>query len=193
MNDLVAPLELLLIPPTNNHDSDQNEQNGEQNDENNDGDNIDLIDQNLSLPLTTIGIGDGGNEVGMGKIYETIIQSTIPNAQEIACTVAADYLIVSSVSNWGGYALAAAIALVWSEVCSENKNNIEQNIEEDNTRNLLLKTIPTEEEQLESCKLLVAAGARDGITKSQDLFVDGMPLETSLLVLREIRNIALSE
>ena len=191
MNHLVAPLELLLIPPSLNSE-DLNSQNND--------DSIDLIESKLSLPLTTIGIGDGGNEVGMGKIYETLIQSSIPNAQMIACTVPADHLIICSVSNWGGYALAAAIALVCSEAQSENNVRKSDESHQNNNNNetisgkqLLQKSLPTEEEQSESCKLLVAAGARDGITKLQELYIDGMTLEESLVVLREIRDIALRE
>lgn len=186
MNHLVAPLELLFIPPNTETDNINEIVNELENDE----ENIDLIHPNLSLPLTTIGIGDGGNEVGMGKIYDTIIQSKISNATQIACTVASDYLITSSVSNWGGYALAASIALVWLE-SNPIINDRNEEINEDNFKKILQKLIPTEEEQLESCKSLVAAGARDGILKTQDLFVDGMPIESSLLVLREIREIAL--
>jgi hypothetical protein len=45
------------------------------------------------------------SKVGMGKVYESITRSNIPNSSEIACIAPADYLIVASVSNWGGYAL----------------------------------------------------------------------------------------
>ena len=58
---------------------------------------------------TTIGIGDGGNEIGMGKIpHETIVKN-IPNGDLIHCRVPTDHLIVAGVSNWGAYALAAGI------------------------------------------------------------------------------------
>ena len=57
----------------------------------------------------TIGIGDGGNEIGMGKIpHETIVKN-IPNGDLIHCRVPTDHLIVAGVSNWGAYALAAGI------------------------------------------------------------------------------------
>jgi hypothetical protein len=62
--------------------------------------------------LVTIGIGDGGNEIGMGKIPVETIERNIPNGRTIACRVATDHLIVAGVSNWGAYALAAGIALV---------------------------------------------------------------------------------
>ncbi len=57
----------------------------------------------------SIGIGDGGNEVGMGKVpHETIVKN-IPNGDQIHCRVPTDHLIVAGVSNWGAYALAAGI------------------------------------------------------------------------------------
>ncbi|VTR97187.1 Putative uncharacterized protein OS=Moorea producens 3L GN=LYNGBM3L_08880 PE=4 SV=1: DUF4392 [Gemmata massiliana] len=59
--------------------------------------------------IHTIGIGDGGNEIGMGKIpHETIVKN-IPNGDQIHCRVPTDHLIVAGVSNWGAYALAAGI------------------------------------------------------------------------------------
>ena len=61
--------------------------------------------------LTTIGIGDGGNEIGMGKIPSDVIGRNIPNGELIACRVPTDHLIVCGVSNWGAYALAAGVAL----------------------------------------------------------------------------------
>jgi hypothetical protein len=182
MNHLVAPLELLLSPPGAT-------ENGE--------DEFDSLEpQNLSLPLTTIGIGDGGNEVGMGKIYDTITGSLITNAQQIACTVTADHLLVCSVSNWGGYALAAAFALVTQEN-QATATSLSATVSRDGNGIVdlewLQNSLPSEEEQRQGCVALVAAGARDGITKTQELFIDGMPLETSLLVLREIREIALGD
>jgi hypothetical protein len=59
--------------------------------------------------LRTIGIGDGGNEIGMGKISPDVIRRNIPNGGEIACRVATDFLLVAGVSNWGAYALASGV------------------------------------------------------------------------------------
>ncbi|HYW75914.1 MAG TPA: glutamate cyclase domain-containing protein [Gammaproteobacteria bacterium] len=59
---------------------------------------------------TTIGIGDGGNEIGMGSLPKDIIDREIPNGSLIAATTPADYPIVAGVSNWGGLGLVAAAA-----------------------------------------------------------------------------------
>src|ERR1700732_5014600 len=59
---------------------------------------------------TTIGIGGGGNEIGMGSLPPDVVETVIPNGNVIAATTPADYLIVAGVSNWGGYGLLAAMA-----------------------------------------------------------------------------------
>ncbi|CAN5157289.1 DUF4392 domain-containing protein [soil metagenome] len=69
----------------------------------------------LPYGIPTIAIGDGGNEIGMGKIpHETIVKN-IPNGDLIHCRVPADYLIVAGVSNWGAYALAAGVFVLRGE------------------------------------------------------------------------------
>jgi hypothetical protein len=60
-------------------------------------------------PVATIGIGDGGNEIGMGKIPWDVIRRNIPRGGLVACRVPADHLIVCGVSNWGAYGLAAGV------------------------------------------------------------------------------------
>jgi len=59
--------------------------------------------------VSTIGIGDGGNEIGMGRIPWDIIRRNIPRGALVACRVPTDQLIVAGVSNWGAYALAAGV------------------------------------------------------------------------------------
>jgi hypothetical protein len=63
-------------------------------------------------PIGTIGIGDGGNEIGMGKIRWDTIRRNIANGALIACRVPTDHLIVCGVSNWGAYGLAAGVRLL---------------------------------------------------------------------------------
>lgn len=63
--------------------------------------------------IFTIGIGDGGNEIGMGSIPWQVIAKNITNGLggKIACHVATDATIVAGVSNWAGYALIAGLYL----------------------------------------------------------------------------------
>ena len=64
----------------------------------------------------TIGIGDGGNEIGMGKVPFATICKNIPNGDAVACRTATDHLIVAGISNWGAYALAAGVMLLRGKV-----------------------------------------------------------------------------
>lgn len=61
------------------------------------------------LQLHTIGVGDGGNEIGMGRVAEYAIEGVVDHGEKIACRVATDELIVSGTSNWGAHALVCAM------------------------------------------------------------------------------------
>lgn len=67
-------------------------------------------DDGWKAPWKTIGIGDGGNEIGMGVLPADIVEADIPNGHLIAAKTGADFLVVSGVANWGAYALLAALA-----------------------------------------------------------------------------------
>src|SRR5687768_15661338 len=74
-------------------------------------------------PCRTIGIGDGGNEIGMGKIAWNVINKNIPGGGLVACRIATDYLIVCGVSNWGAYGLAAGVILLLGKLPVEDLFN----------------------------------------------------------------------
>ena len=116
----------------------------------------------------------------MGKVYEKITTSNIPNGADIACTVATDHLIVASVSNWGGYALAASLGVVYHEAFPTHFGTLE---------NALARCLPSSDMETHICQRMVEAGARDGISGKNDLFVDGMPLQASIDVIEEIQDI----
>lgn len=58
--------------------------------------------------IQTIGIGDGGNEIGMGNLANEIggLLSTTP------CIVKTDHLLLGTVSNWAAYGLGRMLELV---------------------------------------------------------------------------------
>ncbi|HEV3204384.1 MAG TPA: glutamate cyclase domain-containing protein, partial [Gemmataceae bacterium] len=66
--------------------------------------------ENVTPKISTIGIGDGGNEIGMGKIPWNVVRDNVPGGGLVACRVPADYLIVCGISNWGAYGLASGLA-----------------------------------------------------------------------------------
>jgi hypothetical protein len=67
--------------------------------------------------VVTIGIGDGGNEIGFGMVVEAVrdIQpfgrvSKNPADGGVATVTATDVLVSAAVSNWGAYGVAAMLA-----------------------------------------------------------------------------------
>lgn len=108
----------------------------------------------------TIAIGDGGNEIGMGKIAEAIAALDI----RVAIT-SCDELLVADVSNWGAYGLLAFLAL-WSG------------------RDLLDKFSP-----LATLRYLSERGSVDGVTRENTLTEDGMPASEGETVIRELRRL----
>ena len=53
------------------------------------------------------------------------------------------------------------------------------------------RCLPTEKEEIDLMNRCVAAGCRDGVSGRMEATVDGMPLESSLQCLRDIREAAL--
>ena len=104
----------------------------------------------------------------MGKVYESILESGSKPLAASACIIPADYLVVASVSNWGGYALAAGIC--WQADRPE-----------------LLVTADDEEVIL--CALVGQGCARDGVTGLMQMTVDGLSLSISSNVLSDMRTI----
>lgn len=131
--------------------------------------------ENRSVPF--IAVGDGGNELGMGKVFDKIVEH-IPDGERIGCSLAADHLIAASVSNWGGYALAGAAAVVKSKT-------------EADVQNWVNKCLPTARDEIELLDRCVAVGCRDGVSGKMQATVDGMPLERSLLCLQQIHDTSL--
>ena len=66
-------------------------------------------------PWRTIAIGDGGNELGMGRVARSLIARHVPLGEAIGCVVGADFLIAAGVSHWGAYAILAALMLLRSD------------------------------------------------------------------------------
>ncbi|GAB5373470.1 hypothetical protein AAMO2058_001754400 [Amorphochlora amoebiformis] len=104
-----------------------------------------LVEEARRESILTTGIGDGGNEIGMGKVREQIINSNVKFAEKIACRIPTDFLLTCSVSNWGGYAVALAIGAAGA-IEGRNSNR--------------MAMVPTPEEEIELIKRMVQAGAR---------------------------------
>lgn len=70
-----------------------------------------LIREAKRHQILTIGVGDGGNEIGMGLIQGRI-REALPFGDIIAPVTETDCLVTATVSNWGAYGIAACLAVL---------------------------------------------------------------------------------
>jgi hypothetical protein len=68
-----------------------------------------FVDAAHANGVLTIGIGDGGNEIGLGNILDEVID-IVPGGEKIGAACKADILVLASIANWGSYAIEACIA-----------------------------------------------------------------------------------
>jgi D-glutamate cyclase-like, C-terminal len=107
----------------------------------------------------TIGVGDGGNEIGMGRVRARLVREGALMAR-IASVVAVDHLVVAGVSNWGAYGIVAQLGRL--------------------TRQPLLHTPTEERKMIDAC---VSAGAVDGLTRRCEPTVDALDADTHAAVV----------
>lgn len=113
--------------------------------------------------IPTVAVGDGGNEAGMGKVRDRV-RTAVRFGDRIACTVPADHLVVSGISNWGCYGLLASLG------------------------NELLHS---PEEEVDLLVALTGAGALDGVRLEATCSVDGVDLEPYLETLHAMRRLTI--
>ncbi len=68
------------------------------------------LDYLFDSEVPSVGIGDGGNEIGMGNLAEVI--PTVDSLPDYPAVNQVDRLVIASVSNWGGYGLVAALSRI---------------------------------------------------------------------------------
>ncbi|HIZ60181.1 DUF4392 domain-containing protein [Claveliimonas bilis] len=113
--------------------------------------------------IPTFGVGDGGNEIGMGNLKEVISGKL----ELVPCKVKVDTLVIATVSNWGAYAIAAYIQKMTGT-----------------------KVLPGFSEIKEYLSLIVNMGSVDGVTKEQTLSVDGFSLDVEKEILDGLKTLA---
>jgi hypothetical protein len=120
-----------------------------------------------------IAVGDGGNEIGMGKLPAGLIAKHVPNGAEIACVTPCDHLVVAGVSNWGAYGLMAALALARPEWSATIAQFLTAELDLSVTRAIVAET-----------------GSVDGVTARSEATVDGFGPEVHGAVIDGLRRIA---
>ncbi len=115
--------------------------------------------------IPSVGIGDGGNEIGMGNLAEVIPGVDRPPDDPAITKV--DRLVLASVSNWGGSGLVAALSRLAG-------------------RDLL----PSVQDDARLIRSMVDAGAVDGNSGENKYYVDNFTLEQNAAVLERLRALA---
>ena len=108
----------------------------------------------------TIAIGDGGNEIGMGKVTEALSALSITPA-----ATSCDELLVADVSNWGAHGIIALLGY-WSGEDLLNKINT-----------------------LDILKYISARGSVDGVTRLNTLTEDSLESGAGQQLIDELRRI----
>lgn len=109
--------------------------------------------------IVTVGVGDGGNEIGMGNVRARVARGG-PLAARIVSIVRVDHLVVAGVSNWGAYGVVAQLGRLSGRP--------------------LLHAPDDERRLIAAC---VAAGACDGVTRRCEATVDGLPPDAHAAVV----------
>ena len=107
----------------------------------------------------TVGIGDGGNEIGFGNFKNKFGDKYISKTET-------EYFVFAGVSNWGVYGILAYISIKFGE-----------------------NFLPSPEEQSSVLKELVKKGFVDGFSGERELKVDGIPLSYHNKILEELNRI----
>lgn len=120
--------------------------------------------------VTTIGIADGGNEIGCGAIpWETVRAAVkIGPGGRVACRISTDFTLLAGVSDWGALALAQSFIHLRGTTPDAAGD-------EESLLGALVQSLVRE------------AGAVDGVTGRREPTVDGLPLPTYLQVFAGIR------
>ena len=109
--------------------------------------------------IYTAGIGDGGNEIGMGNLA-----GVISNNLDISpCVVPVCDLIVAAVSNWGCYGLCAELGRIAG-----------------------IRLLPSYDDIFSFLKHIVSLGAVDGVTGANTATVDGFSPEMSREIITRL-------
>ena len=129
----------------------------------------DITDHNARIDLIfdsnvpSVGIGDGGNEIGMGNLAAEV--PLVESLVKLPCVTRTTNHMLASVSNWGGYGLATAL----SELSGSN-------------------LLPSIEEEQALVKKTVDLGAVDGMSAKQEYKVDGFTLAENSQTLQALHD-----
>lgn len=105
-----------------------------------------------------IGIGDGGNEIGMGNVYDHLAKLNI-----VPAATCVDELVIADVSNWAAHAIIALLGYMRGED--------------------LLAQI----DMVAMLEYLSAGNSVDGVTRRNEITEDGLAPEVGLQLIDDLR------
>ncbi|MFO0897367.1 MAG: DUF4392 domain-containing protein [Pirellulales bacterium] len=124
--------------------------------------------QRRRLPICTLGLIDGGNEIGAGSLPWELIAARVPQGGRIACRTPCDHTLIAGVTDWAAYALALAMLGVAGQLERAAAWTCGQQAE-------LLETLVDE------------GGLVDGVSGDHAVRVDGLPPDVYLGCLGNMR------
>ena len=110
--------------------------------------------------IPTIGVGDGGNEIGMGNVSQAISDKLALEP----CSVPVNHLVIATVSNWGAYGIVRALGK-----CSGKQ------------------LLPDFEHVKRFYQFIVDHGSVDGTTGKQQVTVDGFSMDVERSIVEALR------
>ncbi|MDT0202474.1 glutamate cyclase domain-containing protein [Nocardioides sp. AE5] len=130
-----------------------------------------IVDRARTAGVLTIGIGDGGNEIGLGNIETSVRQILAmgmncgcPCGGGIAASTPTDLTIVAAVANWGAYAIETVMAALLGRPELLHSEAISRRLHDEAAR----------------------CGYIDPASCQSDGFVDGLPPEMSTLLVKQL-------
>lgn len=96
-----------------------------------------LFEKLQAMGILNIAIGDLGNEIGMGAIEETL-NTYIPKGTQIGVHTKAHTLITATTSDWGCYAMIAAMAFLLGDSSIMHSKDLELQVLEVGSSNGLV-------------------------------------------------------
>ena len=122
------------------------------------------LDYLFDSDVPSVGIGDGGNEIGMGNLAEVI--PTVDSLPDYPAVNQVDRLVIASVSNWGGYGLVAALSQISGK-----------------------KLLPSVESETAMLHAMIEAGVVDGTTGEAVPTVDNFSTEENGALLARLHRV----
>ena len=112
--------------------------------------------------IPTVGVGDGGNEIGMGNVSQLISEKLSLDP----CSVTVDCLVVATVSNWGAYGIVHAMGK-----CAGKP------------------LLPAFDQVKRFYQFIVDRGSVDGTTGKRQVTVDGFSMDVERSIVEALHRV----